>query len=300
MAKKTVKLNEAQLRNIITESVTKVLREYTNQNIETVYRGYNSKYGSDNENGILWFTDDISYAKAYGNRVEEVQLDSNKLNAISIDELDGMSGLYDDFDYYDPDPKVLKRAFKEGYNCYWFEANSDSSDCLCLWDKSPIISRRELSREEFDAIEHYDGFKYWGYDDVYESAKTGLCEYTNQNVNSVSLKNETVYMPYIKYIQNNLTPRTVKVLEHAQIERLVSDEELFNFFSEGSAEDYEQHYMLYICHEGGESGTVKLADAQDVITIGRAKCNLNDLDSIAKAAVACLNKFGNMVIGRDI
>ena len=284
MAKKTVKLNETQLRNIITESVTKVLREYTNQNIETVYRGYNSKYGSDNENGILWFTDDISYAKAYGNRVEEVQLDSNKLNAISIDELDNMSGAYDDFDYYDPDPKVLKRALKEGYNCYWFEANSDSSDCLCLWDKSPIISRRELSREEFDAIEHYDGFKYWGYDDVYES-------------NGAEELSEDDYEPYIRYIQSNLTPQTTKVMVHAELQKIVSYNQLYKFFDGEGAEDYEQHYMLYISRE---RGTVELADAQDVITIGSAKCNLNNLTSIAKAAVICLNKFGDMVIGRDI
>ena len=128
-----------------------------------------------------------------------------------------------------------------------------------------------------------------------------LREMIAESIKRALRENETVYMPYIKYIQNSLTPQTVKVLEHAQIERLVSDEELFNFFSEmGSAEDYEQHYMLYICRESGESGTVKLADAQDVITIGSAKCNLNDLGSIAKAAVICLNKFGNMVIGRDI
>lgn len=131
--------------------------------------------------------------------------------------------------------------------------------------------------------------------------KVTLSELSNiiaESVKSVLLKSETAYMPYIKYIQNSLTPQTLKILEYAQIERLVSDEELCNFFSEkGSAEDYEGDYMLYICPE---NSTVELGDCKNVRTIGSAECDLHSLKSIAEAAVVCLNKFGEMVPTKDI
>ena len=58
--------------------------ESKNGDLETWYRGYKSKYGSDHDH-LLWLTDDISYARAYGNRVEEIQIDSNKIHSLSIE-----------------------------------------------------------------------------------------------------------------------------------------------------------------------------------------------------------------------
>ena len=48
-----------------------------NGSLETWYRGYNSKYGS-NYTHLLWLTDDIDYARVYGNRIEEITLDMIK------------------------------------------------------------------------------------------------------------------------------------------------------------------------------------------------------------------------------
>lgn len=73
-------VSEKNLNKIIAESIKKKLNEISNQqsNLETYYKGYNSKYGSQHDH-MLWITDDISYARTYGNRVEEIVLDLNKL-----------------------------------------------------------------------------------------------------------------------------------------------------------------------------------------------------------------------------
>ena len=131
-------------------------------NLETWYRGYNSKYGSERTH-LLWLTDDISYARAYGNRIEEVLIDMDKLNAASIYEMDGICGY--EIDYYEGiDEEDAKKAMKEGVGGYEFEVSENEGYyCLCLWDKSSIVSRRELSKEEFenvDAIEGYDNPAY--------------------------------------------------------------------------------------------------------------------------------------------
>ena len=148
-------INDAILDGIIKESVNKVLRE-NKSNIETWYRGYNSVYGSE-KNHLLWLTDDISYARSYGNRVEEVTIDLNKLNVISLYGMDELFGY--EIDYLDgPTKDEARQLINNGYDAYEFEANQDMSICLCMWNKSSIISRRELSRQEFEKIETYDGF----------------------------------------------------------------------------------------------------------------------------------------------
>lgn len=148
-------INDAILDGIIKESVNKVLRE-KKSNIETWYRGYNSVYGSE-KNHLLWLTDDISYARSYGNRVEEVTIDLNKLNVISLYGMDELFGY--EIDYLDgPTKDEARQLINNGYDAYEFEANQDMSICLCMWNKSSIISRRELSRQEFEKIETYDDF----------------------------------------------------------------------------------------------------------------------------------------------
>ena len=152
------------LRNIIHESMKDMLVD-NNGRYEVWYRGYNSKYGSK-RGELYWLTDDISYARAYGNRVEEVIIDMNKLNLASIYDCDGVLGY--EIDYFDgPDEDGIKELLSNGYGGYSFEANSNSSDCICLWDLSCIVSARELSREEFNNIELYDDFDNPGYDDLY-------------------------------------------------------------------------------------------------------------------------------------
>lgn len=152
-----VRLTRNKLYNLVCEVVENVLGE--GGKYETWYRGYESKYGSQ-RGRLLWLTDDISYARAYGNRVEEIIIDTDKINPISLYETDDL------FDYYDgPSDNDVEELLSDGYNCYFFHANNDNSYCMCLWDKSPIVSRRELSKEEFEDIESYEGYDNPQYDD---------------------------------------------------------------------------------------------------------------------------------------
>ena len=149
------------------------MMEESQERFETWYRGYKAKYGSDHDH-LLWLTDDIDYARSYGNRVEEVVLDMDKVNPVSLYDLDDYG-----YDYIDgPDEEGCRELVADGYNCYFFEANEDCSYCICLWDKSAIVSRRELSREEFDSIEGYEGYDNPGYDvDLNEAAEPEDEEY---------------------------------------------------------------------------------------------------------------------------
>ena len=62
------------------------MMEESKERFETWYRGYKAKYGSDYDH-LLWLTDDIDYARSYGNRVEEVVLDGDKLNSICVSSI---------------------------------------------------------------------------------------------------------------------------------------------------------------------------------------------------------------------
>ena len=66
------------------------------------------------------------------------------------------------------DEEESEEVLSQGYNGYEFEANSNMSNCICLLSSDPIVSRRELSKEEFDNIELYDGFDHKQYDDIYD------------------------------------------------------------------------------------------------------------------------------------
>lgn len=165
MPKRIIKLTELCLHNIIKETINTLLAEQS-ERYEIWYRGYNSKYGSQRDN-MIWLTDDISYARAYGNRVEEIKIDTNKLHLASIYELDDILGY--EMDYYEGlDEEEAQEVLSQGYNGYEFEANRNMSDCLALFSSEPIVSRRELSKEEFDDIEMYDGFDNRQYDDEYD------------------------------------------------------------------------------------------------------------------------------------
>ena len=147
-----------------------------NGSLETWYRGYNSKYGS-NHTHLLWLTDDIDYARVYGNRIEEITLDMSKISPISLYELDDFCD-----DYYNgPDEEGSENLMSEGYNCYFFYANNDGSYCMCLWDNTPIVSRRELSKEEYEKIEGYPGYDMKNYDDIYEGVEDDKYELGSEN-----------------------------------------------------------------------------------------------------------------------
>lgn len=157
--KQLIRLTENDLHNI----VRRVIKEAIEGSVryDKWYRGYNSKYGSDSTH-LLWLTDDIDYARCYGNRVEEVMLDVSKLHCRSVYGIDELLGY--EFDYYiGPDADEVSELLDGGCNGYYFTANNGDSDCLCLFDKSVIVSRRELSEEEFNNIEGYDGYELNSY-----------------------------------------------------------------------------------------------------------------------------------------
>ena len=173
---KYVRLTESYnttIKNIVKNST---LCEAVNPNDEIWYRGYNSQFGFNGRHEkVLWLTDDIDYARCYGNRVAEVVIDGNKLNPASIDEMDGFCRDGCEYDYYDgPNDDTIVAALKEGLNCFCFEANDDSSYCMCLWDRSVIKSIRELSEEETNAIEGYEGYDIAPY-------RTSFAEYKRLN-----------------------------------------------------------------------------------------------------------------------
>ena len=169
-------INETYLKRIIRDVINETVSQ-NNPNYVKWYRGYNSKYGSD-RNHLIWLTD-IEEARTYGNRVEEVILDKSKMHSIDIDDLyyDFLVPVfnYPDVDWYEEDGtwypeegldyREADYMLCKGYNCYYF--NTNNADCICMWDKSPIVSRRELSREEFEEIETYGNNETKGYDEEY-------------------------------------------------------------------------------------------------------------------------------------
>lgn len=121
------------------------LREETmDNNLEVWYRGFDMSLGERN-NHLLWLTDDMEYAMQYGNAVMEYAIDSDKLKTIST--LDIQDNLYDDYwhPYDGIEEEDAMNLLKQGYNSYEFEANYGSS-CLCLFDESPIVSRKVIKR----------------------------------------------------------------------------------------------------------------------------------------------------------
>lgn len=175
---KTIHITEEQAKKVkksiaaqdqVGGKVNSALLCYENSShfIETWYRGFKSKFGPY-KNHLIWLTDDISYAKSYGNRVYEYKINMSKCDGC-ISDLEEMCEY--DFDYLEgPDIDLIETALQNGINSYEFYANNDDSICMCLWDKSPIISIRELDEEEYNNIEEYEGLEYSSYNDVDENA----------------------------------------------------------------------------------------------------------------------------------
>ena len=123
-----------------------MMEEGSDNSLETWYRGYNSKFGPERTN-LFWVASDVNYAKQYGDDVEEVVIDMNKIRE--------PEGIFDDnFDTYFPSDKDIEEMKSDGYNAYTFPLEDDEYDCdgLCLFDKSPIVSRRILSHDELQSL----------------------------------------------------------------------------------------------------------------------------------------------------
>ena len=90
---KLMRLDEKYIHRIVVDAINRVLT----QRFETFYRGYNSQYDSQRSH-LFWITDNASYAKEYGDVVEEITVDKNKMRIASIYGIDDIIG---EFDYYD-------------------------------------------------------------------------------------------------------------------------------------------------------------------------------------------------------
>lgn len=114
---------------------------------EKYYRGFNSKFGSDHDH-LLWVSYEPEYAAEYGDTVEEITIDETKLKSVSLFRLEDEYGI----EYIDgPDEEQAQELLRRGYNCYGFEAGY-GYDCLCIWDRSVVVSRRTLSPEELQSL----------------------------------------------------------------------------------------------------------------------------------------------------
>ena len=192
-------------------------------NIEIWYRGYNSKYGSDN-NHLLWLTDDISYARTYGNRVEEIKIDTSKLKPASIFEMDEICGGY--LDYYDgPDEFESEKAKEMGFNCYTFYANNDGSYCMCLWDKSVIVKdgRRELSRGEFETIEKLEGFDNKDYDYIGEARINESPDRLEDNWDSHYKSDDSIAFMFLNRVNQFFVAEGFGLSHYNIIQKLIND-----------------------------------------------------------------------------
>jgi len=128
-------------------------------NIEIWYRGYNSKYGEQRDH-LLWVTDDLDYAKEYGDTIMEYQIDSSKCD-YGISDVEEVIGY---FDYLDgPNEEDCEELLNNGVGCYCFMANDDESYCMCLWDSSCIISKRVISESINENVEWNEQFDYKPY-----------------------------------------------------------------------------------------------------------------------------------------
>ena len=124
--------------------------------IETWYRGYDSRYGVSGAYSphLLWLTQDLEYAKEYGDAVMEYKVDSSKCEG-SVYDLD------EGTDYYDgPGEEEANALLEQGINSYCFYANDDSSYCMCIWDLEegsghPILSSKPLQVNEEEIPDKY-------------------------------------------------------------------------------------------------------------------------------------------------
>ena len=114
---------------------------------EKYYRGFEKKYGSDRDH-LLWVAYEPEYAAEYGDTMEEITIDDDKLKCVSLEDLED----YYEVDILDgPDEVQMRQLLDDGYNCYGFQAGY-GDDCLCIWDRSVIVGRRVLSPQEVKSL----------------------------------------------------------------------------------------------------------------------------------------------------
>lgn len=130
------KLTRNDIRRMVEEAIEKVL----SPDPVKWYRGYNTQFGETRDH-LLWLTSDIDYARDYGDAVMEYTLDWNQLNGC-------VSDIPEDIDILDgPSKEDCEELLADGINSYIFYAggvDGDDCECLCMWSREPIISKRRI------------------------------------------------------------------------------------------------------------------------------------------------------------
>lgn len=103
------------------------------------YRGYDSKLGFDSQNSFIWISDDVDYARQYGNAIKKFEIDFEKLNFADLDTLDEACAELD-YDYleavYNPTEEMADFLKSHSYNAFTIEPCN--LNCCCLLEKSLI------------------------------------------------------------------------------------------------------------------------------------------------------------------
>ena len=118
---------------IINKEYKNINESVNNNNLITLYRGFNTKYGNfGSPNSFIWATDDIDIAKMYVDKNEtsallKFQLDPNKLNEISEWNSDFQDFIneYGIFDGIDFDEDCAQWCRSKGYNCFIHGSNEE-------------------------------------------------------------------------------------------------------------------------------------------------------------------------------
>lgn len=104
------------------------------------YRGYDSKFGFDSQNSFIWISDDVDYARQYGNAIKKFEIDFEKLNFADLDTLDEACAELD-YDYidviYNPTEEFASYVKSRDFNA--FTVNLGDYTCCCLLDKTLLL-----------------------------------------------------------------------------------------------------------------------------------------------------------------
>ena len=168
--------------------------------VQKWYRGYNSKfglYGADTPS-VLWLTMDLDYAMDYARNCGE----DGAVMEFDIDQDKCCGSIYDlpeDLDYYDgPDEETAKELLGQGINSYCFWANQDSSYCMCLWSKEPIVSTKQIPLNESMDVEKYQiGFEPGGFE-----PNGHIINETNDRFNGESFSKNAGTITFITFQEN--------------------------------------------------------------------------------------------------
>ena len=127
-----------------------------------LYRGYNGKSPLANH-GILWLTDSKSYAKNFGNKIAEFEIDDSKVDCPIPKELYKLAGCSPKSDtegfyelMFSPTKEFIKKLKDQQYNSYAFDDDEYHAVILALFDTSIVKLTKSMSQKSIRINSPYD------------------------------------------------------------------------------------------------------------------------------------------------